>query len=175
MEAWKKMKKPFSRSEDAHGISNSVVNLAIANENFVMTLANLYNICIKSNNYPKSLKIAKIIPVSKITNATTANDLRPISILPVFSKIFDKCLYQQLSSHFFNNNLIHNTQFGFRPNHSTHHALLVLTDSVYKNMNNNFVNIIASIDVAKAFDTTSREILCQKLIRQTAVCGQQNF
>ena len=54
----------------------------------------------------------------------------PISLLPVFSKIFEKIIYSRMYEFLELNKLIYNRQFGFRANHSTNHALISMTESI---------------------------------------------
>src|SRR5581483_7032204 len=105
----------------------------------------------------------RIVPIPKCSNVQSCSDLRPISIIPVLSKMFEKSIYSQLSTHIFNNKIIYNNQYGFQPRNSTTHALLAITDTLYQNIANNHLSIIVGIGFAKAFDKTSREIVYQKL------------
>ena len=81
----------------------------------------LFNDCMYSGIFPNELKIAKVIPLHKGGNIDTMSNYRPISILPIFSKIFEKLLYTRLSDFFDKNNVLYNRQFGFRRQHSTTH------------------------------------------------------
>lgn len=105
-----------------------MINHLINNPNFQNTILNLFNKSIKNDYFPNNLKISKVIPVPKVPNPILPIALRPIAIQPVLAKLFEKCLCAQLSVHFFNNGLISKGQFGFRPKHSTSHALLAITD-----------------------------------------------
>ena len=60
----------------------------------------------------------------------------PISILPVFSKIFEKVIYSRMYKFLEENKLIYNKQFGFRSHHSTNHALISMTESIKNNLDN---------------------------------------
>ena len=73
--------------------------------------------------FPKLLKIGKVSPIHKKGDTQLFENYRPISVLPIFSKIFEKILYHRLYSFFTSNNVIHDKQFGFRKNHSTGHAI----------------------------------------------------
>jgi len=161
--AWKRTKKPLNPSLDTMNISNLIINNSIQNPNFQLFLLNIFNKCIDEHEFPECLKISRIIPSPKNSNPKSPNELRPISIQPCVAKLFEKCLYSQLSAHFFDNNLISPMQFGFRPRHSTSHALIAITDVLYENFYKEYVSIIISLDISKCFDTICRSILYEKL------------
>ena len=70
--------------------------------------------------FPGKLKV----PVFKKDSKENVENYRPISILPVFSKVFERVMYNHLDEYFMNNNLLHENQFGFQINNSTEHAIL---------------------------------------------------
>ena len=74
--------------------------------------------------FPEKLKIAKVIPVFKKGDKENVENYRPISILPVFSKVLELIMYNHLHQYFMNNNLLHENQFGFQINNSTEHSIL---------------------------------------------------
>ena len=73
--------------------------------------------------FPHILKIGKITPIYKKDDPQKLGNYRPISILPIFGKIFEKVIYSRLYSFLNSMNVIYNMQFGFRKNHSTSHAI----------------------------------------------------
>ena len=75
-------------------------------------------------------KIAKVVPIFKTDDPLKCNNYRPISLLPIFSKIFEKLIYSRMYSFLEKNNLLQDKQFGFRSKHSTTHALISLTESI---------------------------------------------
>ena len=91
------------------------------------------------------------------------NNYRPISILPIVSKVFEKVLYGQLYDYFVVNNLLSQNQFGFRQFHSTASALLDSTNEWFINMDRGQFNIAVFLDLQKAFDTINHNILIKKL------------
>ena len=113
--------------------------------------------------FPDKLKIAKVVPIFKKGDNTLMNNYRPISLLPVISKVIEKIICTQLSSYFENNKLFYDSQYGFRPNHCTEQATLELTDRIISAMDNNDVPIGVFLDLSKAFDTIDHNILLNKL------------
>ena len=113
--------------------------------------------------FPDKLKIAKVVPIFKKGDCALTNNYRPISLLPVISKVIEKIIYNQLSLYFESNKLFFDSQYGFRPNHSTEQATLELTDRIISAMDNNDVPIGIFLDLSKAFDTIDHTILLKKL------------
>ena len=128
-----------------------------------MEISKLINISFKLGTFPNCLKIAKIIPVFKSGKRNQINNYRPISILNTLSKIFEECMKIRITHFLERNNLITNSQFGFRTKHSTSTALIALTNFIYKNLDENKQVTTIFIDLKKAFDTVNHKILLYKL------------
>ena len=86
-------------------------------------LAKLYNNCINSGIFPQIFKTGKITPIFKKGNKELLENYRPVSVLPIFGKIFEKIIYKRLYNFLMKENALSNNQFGFRKGHSTVHAL----------------------------------------------------
>ena len=126
-------------------------------------LASLINRSVTSGTFPQSLKLAKLIPLPKPGLKTDANNYRPISILPVLSKIFEKIMYKQLYHYLEKNSILYKHQYGFRQNHSTTQAILNNLKFLYDSLNSGKLVISIFLDFKKAFDCVSHEILLSKL------------
>ena len=113
--------------------------------------------------FPESLKIAKIILIYKKGEPTDLSNYRPISLLPTISKIFERIIHIQLQEYFNSNNLLAEQQYGFRPNHSTEYAAVKLVDHISNTMDGHKIPGTIFIDLSKAFDTLSYDILLYKL------------
>jgi hypothetical protein len=87
---------------------------------------------------------------------------RPISLLPVFSKIFEKVLYKRLYNHLFSNNILVKEQFGFRCNTSTEMAIYTLINNIPSSLNNKTLVGGLFCDLQKAFDCVNYDIYYQK-------------
>ena len=103
--------------------------------------------------FPDKLKLAKVIPIYKKGEQALINNYRPISLLPVISKVLENIIANQISSFFERNELFSRNQYGFRAAHCTEHAAIELTDIIIAKMDNNEIPIGIFLDLSKAFDT----------------------
>ena len=91
---------------------------------FSFWLSKLVNICFQFGVFPDIVKIAKVTPLHKKDSKFNYLNYRPISLLSVFSKIYEKLIYSRTYTFLNVNKLINTNQFGFRGNHFTNHALV---------------------------------------------------
>ena len=110
-------------------IQESVIPIKIvkANKNFFAeTIYFYFNKALENGKLPNYLKLANITPAFKKGPRTSKNNDRPVSILPVFSKIFERLLSRQLSEFF--DNILSKFQYGFRNGYGTQHCLLLMLE-----------------------------------------------
>ena len=122
-----------------------------------------FNLCLSTAVFPDQLKIAIIKPIYKSGNRHIFNNYRPISLLPIFSKILEKIIYSRLTQYTMENNLIDSFQFGFRTGHSTYMPIAHLTNEITSSLQNHYITCVLYLDLKKAFDTVSITILLDKL------------
>ena len=126
-------------------------------------LARLYNNCMQCGTFPTVFKTGKVIPIYKKDNKECIENYRPVSILPIFGKIFEKIIYKRLYAFFVSKGVLNDAQFGFRKGHSTTHALHKSVDSITKSLADHKHVLGIFIDLSKAFDTLDHQILLKKL------------
>jgi hypothetical protein len=98
-----------------------------------------------------------------VTPSTSFSDLRPISILPMLSKLFEKLSTVQIGNILNKNNILPDIQSGFRGNYSTRRALLRVTDDLAHAMDKSKLSILILLDQSKAFDLVHFDILLIKV------------
>ena len=87
-----------------------------------------FNISLTKGIFPQELKRANVIPFYKSGNQISVNNYRPVSVLPVFSKIYEKVVYKRLYDYVVLHNILYDNQFGFWEKHSSYMALITLID-----------------------------------------------
>ena len=128
---------------------------------FVNKLTDIFNSCIKENQFPDSLKLAEITPIFKKSDDTNKENYRPISILSKLSKVFEKILHKQISE--FMEEKFSKLLCGFRKKHNTQSALLNMIENWKKELDKgNYIGAII-MDLSKAFDTINHNLLLAKL------------
>ena len=143
------------------GISAKLLKLLIPSIH--LELSHLVNLCFRKGIFPCVLKQALITPIYKSGSRTSFSNYRPISVLPVFSKIIETIMNVQLVAFLAENNILSQHQFGFRPGHSTYMPVAILHDFVTANLADKNKTASIFLDLARAFDTVNIEILLQKL------------
>jgi hypothetical protein len=109
------------------------------------------------------LKQCRVIHIFKNGCATECDNYRPISLLSSISKILEKIVAEKLISHLLSNNLLYAHQYGFLPKRSTEQNLLHIVNYIAVAINDNMYCIGVFLDLRKAFDVCSHEILLKKL------------
>ena len=107
---------------------------------------------ILSSSFPDCWKAAIVTPVLKSPNNTSLSNFRPISVLPVFSKLLERVVSDQIIAHFCKHNLFSEKQSGFRYGHSTQDVLLHVNDSFLSVIDNGHYVGAVFLDLAKTFD-----------------------
>ena len=126
-------------------------------------LSKIFNCSLATGYVPKCWKIKRVSPVHKGDVKTDPSNFRPISILPIPMKIFEKIVHDQVSTFIKENTFLNDRQSGFRKLFSTTTAVLDVSENILEQLDkNNFVGAVL-IDLKKAFDTVDHKILLKKL------------
>ena len=126
-------------------------------------LASLFTKSFLSCHFPTQFKIARVIPLHKGNSKHDLNNYRPISLLPLLSKLLERVVYNQIWNFLDTFNLISESQYGFRRNRSTTMAVLENLDYVYDNLDQGNTVLSIFMDFSKAFDCIDHRLLLRKL------------
>ena len=126
-------------------------------------LAYIINRSLTDSTVPSKLKIAKVLPLFKSGTKTSMDNYRLISILPTFSKILERVVYEELSNYLESNDLMTLSQYGFRRRNNTELAVTFFTDRIRLAMDKGKLTGAVFIDLQKAFDTVEHSVLLSKL------------
>ena len=109
------------------------------------------------------MKIANIVPIYKSGDNTLFDNYRPVSVLPLFSKILKRLVYNRLIELFNKHSVLYDYQFGFRKLYSTHMQLITLIDMLSNALGGGSKAVWIFLDFSKAFDMIDHDILLLKL------------
>ena len=104
------------------------------------SLANIFNLSLQSGIFPDDWKLARITPIYKDGSKTECGNYRPISVISIVAKVFEKLVCNQLRSFMKEKNIIIDEQSGFRPYHSAETILLDSTNEWLGNMDKGLIN-----------------------------------
>jgi hypothetical protein len=151
------------QSSDANGVSSKMIRFI--GDEIANPLSHIFNISLNNGVFPSKLKLCRVIPIFKAGNSLECDNYRPISLLSSISKILEKIVAKKLITHLLSNDLLYVHQYGFLPNRSTEHNLLQILNYITKALNDGDFCIGVFLDLRKAFDVCSHEILLKKLLK----------
>ena len=151
--------------------------LMICDNSIVKPLRIIFENILKTSIYPDIWKRANITPIFKKEDKQLVKNYRPISLLPICGKIFEKLLFKSLYSYLIANKLITENQSGFQPGDSTTNILLYLVNEIHEAFENPKSLEIRAVflDIAKAFDKVWHQGLLFKLKRNGVTDPYVNF
>ena len=126
-------------------------------------ISQICNLSIKYTLFPTDCKVAKLKPLFKKGSKTKPQNYRPISLLPLISKIIEKVVHDQTQKFLDDNNILYRYQSGFRKCYSTDSCLSYLNDKIATGFESGLFTGMILIDLQKAFDTINHVILLNKM------------
>jgi hypothetical protein len=126
-------------------------------------LTHIFDLSLQKGLFPDSLKVAKTRPVFKKGEKSVITNYRPISILPVFSKILGKLMYKRLISYIDTFNILAPEQHGFRKYKSTHTAVHSFVEHIQEALDKQQYVIGICLDLTRVYDVVNHSILLDKL------------
>jgi hypothetical protein len=140
-------KLDITKSEDIYGINPRLVKLAGPYISDILTY--IFNRSFQSGIFPNNLKKTKVFPIHKADSKMTTSNYRPISILPIISKILERLMHKRLVNFFEKHDTIYKHQFGFQKHKSTEHAILDIYSKIIKSLEKNENPCCIFLDFAK--------------------------
>ena len=150
----------------AHGHDNiSIKMIQICGDSIIPPLKLIFESAIRSSHFPDAWKKGNIIPVHKKESKNFVKNYRPISLLPIFGKILEKIIYNNLFEYFQENKFLSDNQSGFRSGDSCISQLIAITHEIYKAFDGNpsLETRGVFLDISKAFDKVWHDGLLYKL------------
>ena len=127
-------------------------------------LAELFNKCLKESCFPDCWKVSSVVPAFKnVGERSTAKNYRPVSLLSVVSKVFEKLVNNRIVDHLEKCGLFSDFQYGFRSSRSTADLLTVVSDRIARAFNRSGATRAMALDISKAFHRVWHAGLLHKL------------
>lgn len=137
--------------------------LKLAAPAIAKSLATIYNASLENGVVPGEWKAANVSPIFKSGDKTSVHNYRPISILPVVAKVFEKFVHQQLYVYLQKHKILHQAQSGFRPGHTTQDVIVASVDDWRRGLDDNHLVAVVLVDLSKAFNSVNHDLLLYKM------------
>ena len=133
-------------------------------------LSIVFNQSISTGKFPQKMKQAEVVPLYKGKDMDLMINYRPISLLITILKLLEKVIYRCIYSFIEKENILFQSQYGFRSNHNCEHAILELTGNILQAREKKEYPVYIFLDLSKAFDTLNHQVLLCKLDK-IGICG----
>ena len=124
---------PNKKSHGRYSCPNRV-SVKCASDALSHVLAEIFNSPISLGTYPVKRKMSKLILIFKADDESEPNNYRPISLLSNFNRIFEKLMYKRMKVFIDEEDILYRSQYGFREQHSTQHAIIDIVNTIQSNM-----------------------------------------
>ena len=137
------------------------------------SLATIYNESLENGVVPGEWKAANVSPIFNSGDKISVNNYRPISILPVVAKAFEKLVHQHIYLYLQKHKSLHQAQSGFRQGHTIQDVIVASVDDWRRGLDNNHLMGVVLVDLSKAFDSVHHDLLlCKTLTEQQIMMDQ---
>ena len=150
-----------SKATDVYAIPVKLVKLVQYTISEPLSL--IFNQCFVSGTFPDKLKLACVTPIHEANSKLALTNYRPISVLPIISKLLEPPIYKKLSNFLDKNKIICDQQFGFQKKKSTSTTVLDIYSKLIDSIEQKKFSCLVFLDFAKAFDIVNHDILLNKL------------
>ena len=133
------------------------------NEAISLPLCRIFNQLTSEGRFPDLMKLAKVVPLYKSKEMDIIVNYRPISLLITTSKVLEKIIYKRVYSYLERNNILYNSQYGFKTNHNCEQAIMELVSRLLHPRERGEHSVSIFLDLSKAFDTLNHTVLLSKL------------
>ena len=144
--------------------------LQLCGNSICKPLERIFQQAMESGSFPPEWKKGNVVPIHKKDDKQCLKNYRPISLLPICGKIFEKLIFNEMFKFFIENELISPNQSGFKPGDSCINQLLAITHEIYKSFEDGFEVRDVFLDISKAFDKVWHERLSLEL-KQNGISG----
>ena len=125
--------------------------LKMCGESIHKPLEYIFQASLNDERFPSEWKKANVVPIHKKDDKQALKSYRPVSLLPVCAKIFERIIYNRTFEYLIQSSLITENQSGFKPGDSCINQLLSITHEIYKSFDNSFEVKGVFLDISKAF------------------------
>ena len=126
-------------------------------------VTHIINLSLVARVFPTIWKKSKIIPLHKKDDQLNPKNYRPVAIIPIFSKILERVVFNQIIEYLAANKLIHPNHHAYRSEHNTTTALIQLYDVWIEALEENEISGVCFLDMSAAFDVVDHSLLLKKL------------
>jgi len=152
------------KDKNSSGYDEITTKIIKISKPFIISpLINICNKMLAQGIYPERLKFSLIKPIYKSGDKSFSSNYRPISLLPVLPKIFEKVIYNRLFDNLHCNVILNEHHYGFRSEMSTKNASYILLNEILTALNNKQIVGEIFCDLHKAFDYINHAILLEKM------------
>ena len=160
------------KPDKAHGHDGIPARiLKICDDSISEPLFIIFKKCLAESFFPNKWKKANVVPIHKKNEKNCINNYRPVSLLPICGKIFEKIIFDNLYPYIFNNNFIDDKQSGYRRGDGTVKQLLSITHEIFKAFDDGNELRAVFLDISRAFDKVWSKGLIFKL-RKIGIEGE---